>query len=172
MQKHTHTTFLLLLKKINEHEVLVICARSKKKKIEDLKKTQGNAGKFKATQGSFWSLREDFWLKEWQPCHHQIFLLLKNTFKVVLQYLFNVAIPLDTVFYLILIFKLKIDSKTWNFKNLEKICQKHLATMNNNDCAKVNQWHLSCLQSNVYSDWCFSLFYIIFSLLILNVYQC
>ena len=53
MQKHTHTTFLLLLKKKNEHEVLVICARSKKMFFKDLKKTQGNSGKFKVTQGSF-----------------------------------------------------------------------------------------------------------------------
>ena len=42
MQKHTHTTFLLLLKKKNEHEVLVI--------FKDLKKTQG----------SFMSLKEIF----------------------------------------------------------------------------------------------------------------
>ena len=54
MQKHTHTTFLLLLKKKNEHEVLVISARSKKKMFfKDLKKIQGNSGKFKVTQGSF-----------------------------------------------------------------------------------------------------------------------
>ena len=36
---------------------------------------------------------------------------LKNTFKVALQYLFNVVILLNTVFYLKLCFKLKIDPK-------------------------------------------------------------
>ena len=66
MQKHTHTTFLLLLKKKNEHEVLVICARSKKKCFLRISK---NSGKFKVTQGSFQSLWEVFFrLKEWQPC--------------------------------------------------------------------------------------------------------
>ena len=49
MQEHTHTTSLLLLKKKNEHKVLVICARSK-----------NNIKESKKTQGSFWSLREDF----------------------------------------------------------------------------------------------------------------
>ena len=37
MQKHTHTTLLLLLNKKNEQEVLVICPRSKKK-VKNLKK--------------------------------------------------------------------------------------------------------------------------------------
>ena len=40
MQKHTDTTFLLLLEKKNEHEVLVICARSDF--FLDLKKTSGS----------------------------------------------------------------------------------------------------------------------------------
>ena len=54
MQKEAHTTFLLLLKKKNEHEVLVICATCKKMFFKCLKKiTQGNSGKFKVTQGSF-----------------------------------------------------------------------------------------------------------------------
>ena len=59
MQKHTHTTLLLLLNKKNEHEVLVICPRSKKK-INCLKKTQGNSRKINVTQGSSWSFRGDF----------------------------------------------------------------------------------------------------------------
>ena len=52
--------------------------------------------------------------------------LLKNTFKVaLLQYHFNVFYTVNTVSY----FKLKIDPKMCTFKNLEKICQKHLATL-------------------------------------------
>ena len=54
-------------------------------------------------------------------CHHQKFFLLKNTFEVALQYLFNVLVLLNTVFYLKLKFKLKVDSKTSTFKNLEEI---------------------------------------------------
>ena len=50
-------------------------------------------------------------------------------FKVALQYLFNVVIIFKTVFYLKLILKLKLDSKTFNFENLEKISQKILATI-------------------------------------------
>ena len=42
--------------------------------------------------------------------------LLKNTFKVALQYLFNVLILFNTVFN----FKLKIDPKMRTFKNPEK----------------------------------------------------
>ena len=52
MQEHTHTTSLLLLKKKNEHKVLVICARSKNN-IKESKKTQGNSGKFLVTQRRF-----------------------------------------------------------------------------------------------------------------------
>ena len=47
--------------------------------------------------------------------------LLKNLFKVVLEYLFNVFILFNTVFYLKLNFKLKIDLKMCTFKNLEEI---------------------------------------------------
>ena len=47
--------------------------------------------------------------------------LLENTFKVALQYVFNVFKLLNTVSYLKLNFKLKIDSKMCNFKNLEEI---------------------------------------------------
>ena len=54
MQKHTHTTFLLLLKKKNEHEVLVICTRSKNMFFKDLKK------KLSETQGSLRLLWEVF----------------------------------------------------------------------------------------------------------------
>ena len=46
---------------------------------------------------------------------------LKNTFKVALQFLFNVYILLNIVFNLKLNFKLKIDTKMLTFKNLEEI---------------------------------------------------
>ena len=49
-----------------------------------------------------------------------IFLLIK-TVKEALRYLFNVIILFDTVFYLKLNFKLKIDPKRHNLKNLEEI---------------------------------------------------
>ena len=50
--------------------------------------------------------------------------LLKNTFEVAVQHLFNVVILFNTVFYLKLSFKLKIDPKTCTFKNLEEFSQK------------------------------------------------
>ena len=62
-------------------------------------------------------------------CHHQIFNLFQYTLKVALQYLFKVVILFNTVFYLKLNFKLKVDRKTCTFKNLEKICQKTVATL-------------------------------------------
>ena len=43
---------------------------------------------------------------------------MKNTFKVVLQYLFNVFIQFNTVYYLKLSSILKIDPNTCTFKNL------------------------------------------------------
>ena len=49
-------------------------------------------------------------------CHHQKFFLLKNTFKVALQYLFNVIILLNIVFNRKLNFKQKIDPKMRTFK--------------------------------------------------------
>ena len=49
------------------------------------------------------------------------FLELLNTFKEALRYFFNAVILFNTVFYLQLNFKLKIDPKTCNFKNLEEI---------------------------------------------------
>ena len=49
------------------------------------------------------------------------FFLLLNTFKVALQYYFNVFVLFNTVFYLILKFKLKIDPNMCTFKNLEEI---------------------------------------------------
>ena len=52
--------------------------------------------------------------------HHQHFLL-KNTFKVALEYLFNVFILFKTVSYLKLNLKLKVDPKMCTFKNLEEI---------------------------------------------------
>ena len=54
-------------------------------------------------------------------CHYQTFFKLKNTFKVVLQYLFNVFILCNTVCYLKLNFKRKIDPKMRPFKNREEI---------------------------------------------------
>ena len=47
--------------------------------------------------------------------------MLKNIFKVALQYLSNVFILFDTVSYLKLNFKLKVDLKMCTFKNLEEI---------------------------------------------------
>ena len=57
--------------------------------------------------------------------------LLKSTFKVALEFFFNVFILSNTVSYLKLNLKLKIDPKMYNFKNLEKICQRHLVTLSN-----------------------------------------
>ena len=51
-------------------------------------------------------------------CHRQAFFLLKNTFKVALQYLFNILILLNIVFNHKLNFLLKIDPKKCTFKNL------------------------------------------------------
>ena len=45
--------------------------------------------------------------------------LLKNTYKVNLQYLFNVVVLFITVSYIKLNFKLKINPKMCTFKNLE-----------------------------------------------------
>ena len=47
--------------------------------------------------------------------------LLKNIYKVALQHLFNFFVLFNTIFYLELNFKLKIDPKTCNLKNLEEI---------------------------------------------------
>ena len=60
-------------------------------------------------------------IKSSKICHDQKFFLLKNTFEVPLQYLFKVFILLDTIFYLELNFKIKIDQKICTFKNLEEI---------------------------------------------------
>ena len=49
------------------------------------------------------------------------FVFLKNTFRVALQFLFNVFILLNIDFNLKLDFKLKIDQKMRTFKNLEEI---------------------------------------------------
>ena len=54
-------------------------------------------------------------------CHHQKIHFLKNTFKVALQYLFNVFILFNIVFNLKLNFILKIDQKMRTFKNLDEI---------------------------------------------------
>ena len=48
-------------------------------------------------------------------------ILIKNKFKVALQYLFNFVILFNKVFHLKLNFELKIDLKTCTFKNLEEI---------------------------------------------------
>ena len=62
-------------------------------------------------------------------CHHQKIFLLKNLFKVILQYLFNVFILFNTVSYIKLNFKQKIDPKMCTFKNLEKNLNKWVATL-------------------------------------------
>ena len=49
MQKHTHTNFLLIIKKINEHEAQVVCARGKFF-LKDLKKVEDDSRHFKVTQ--------------------------------------------------------------------------------------------------------------------------
>ena len=49
------------------------------------------------------------------------FFLLKNTFKVTLQYVFNVFILFNTISYIEINLKLKIDPKMFIFKNLEEI---------------------------------------------------
>ena len=59
-------------------------------------------------------------------CHHQK-KKLKNLFEVALQHLFNIFILLNTVFNLKLRLKLKINTKTLTFENLEEISQKNLA---------------------------------------------
>ena len=66
-------------------------------------------------------------------CHKKIFHINKifllqfflNTFKVTLQYIFNVFIPFNTVFNLKLNFKLKIHPKMHTFKSLEKFEKKN-----------------------------------------------
>ena len=70
------------------------------------------------------------------------FFLLQNTFKVVLQYFFNVFILFNTFSYLRLNFKLKINPKICTFKNLEKICQKHLATLS----VLIQSVYIPCVQ--------------------------
>ena len=54
-------------------------------------------------------------------CHHHKTFLLKNTFKVTLQYLINVFILTNTVSYIKFNFKLKIGPEICSFKNLEEI---------------------------------------------------
>ena len=54
-------------------------------------------------------------------CHVKNEILLKNIFKVILQHLFNGFKLFNNVSYIILNFKLKIDSKVFTFKNLEEV---------------------------------------------------
>ena len=54
-------------------------------------------------------------------CHHQNFYMLKNINKAALLYLFNVFIQFNTISYIKLNLKLKIDSKMCTFKDLEEI---------------------------------------------------
>ena len=49
------------------------------------------------------------------------FFLLKNTFKVTLQHLLNVFVLFNTVSFIEINLKLKIDPKMFTFKNLEEI---------------------------------------------------
>ena len=46
------------------------------------KKTQGNSGKFKVTQGSFWSLRGDFLTQRVATLHKAKFALVVNSLKL------------------------------------------------------------------------------------------
>ena len=62
-------------------------------------------------------------------CHHHI-ILLKNTFKISLHYLFSLIL-FNTIFYLKLNFMLKIDPKSFTYKNLEEFSQKPLSTVMN-----------------------------------------
>ena len=57
-------------------------------------------------------------------CHNKKNFSLKDTFEVILQYIFNVFIVFNIVF------KLKVDPKMRTFKNLEKIKKKRVATLN------------------------------------------
>ena len=52
--------------------------------------------------------------------------LLKNTFKVILQYLFNLYLLFNTVSYIKFNFKLKIDTKMCTLKNLKEIWKNEL----------------------------------------------
>ena len=54
-------------------------------------------------------------------CYYQKKIYVKNTCKEALLYLFNVVILFNQVFYPKLSFKLKVDPKTYNFKNQEEI---------------------------------------------------
>ena len=56
-------------------------------------------------------------------------VLLKNTFKVALQYPFDAIILFNTDFYLKPEFKLKIDPKMFTFENLKQNCKKQLAIL-------------------------------------------
>ena len=50
-------------------------------------------------------------------------VLIKKTFKVTLQYLFNVFIQFNTVSFIKVNFELEIDPKMITFENLEEICK-------------------------------------------------
>ena len=52
-----------------------------------------------------------------------------NTLKVVLQYIFNVLLLFNTVSYIKLNLKLKIDPKVCIFKNLEKFLKNGMASL-------------------------------------------
>ena len=52
-------------------------------------------------------------------CHHRKIILLKNTFKVVLQYLFNIILYFFNIVFN-LKFKFKLDPKLCTLKNLMK----------------------------------------------------
>ena len=55
--------------------------------------------------------------------------LLKNTFKVALHSIFNIALLIKTIFNPRYDFKLKVDPKMHTFKNLKKIYQVSVATL-------------------------------------------
>ena len=60
-----------------------------------------------------------------------MWFLIKNIFKVALHFLFNVFILFNTVSYIEITLKLKIDPKMCTFKNLEKVLKKQVATLTN-----------------------------------------
>ena len=101
---------------------------------KNLRKTWNFKQKSLKKSGKTWSFNNfhmfsckiSIWLKKSiillkKICHHQNIFLLKNIFNVALQYLFNDFILFNTVSYLKLNFKLKIDPIMCTLKNLEEI---------------------------------------------------
>ena len=81
-----------------------------------------------ATLLSFYLIQKSYHTDK-KLVNYQKKFLIKNTFKVVLWYLSNDFILLNTVFNFKLSFKLKIHPKTRTFKNLEEISEKPVVTL-------------------------------------------